>query len=265
MADVMVRASGGFSNANMQAKYREGYDDGVTATKVGTAQAGDVLNGMTFTNGTAVGVTGNMPNRGKYDIVIPSRLNTSQRIPAGYHNGNGVLSVAAPSGTRNLAANEIGNVDLTPYDYQYVNSSAVYAAGQNEAYPRGYNAGLSYASEHLTWELVEHREGHVASNSQLATVQVGNSGHMNKICHVILTMARPKGDGYADPQVYVVGGTDLGTTGYDYSDDTVNTNISTTYRGVKIAAGQTATFTLYNNASKSAAYTYLVMSYYVSE
>lgn len=152
MAEEMVRASGGFSRANMQSEYNRGYNNGVGDARVGNAQAGDVLATKTFTNSSASGVTGSMQNRGKTDIVIPSRLNTSQRIPEGYHNGQGVLSVAAPSGTRNLAANETGNVDLYPYDYQAVNASAVYAAGDSAGYNRGVTAG--YAQGHADWQTV---------------------------------------------------------------------------------------------------------------
>ena len=141
MANEMVRASGGYSKKNVDDAYDDGYTAGETATKVGTAGLGDVLSGKTFTNSSAVGATGNMPNNGKTDITVPARLNTSQRIPAGYHNGNGVISVAAPSGTKTLAGNQTGNVDLTPYDYKYVNASAVYTAGDTAGYNRGYSAG----------------------------------------------------------------------------------------------------------------------------
>ena len=67
------------------------YDKGVTDTKVGNAGAGDVLSGKTFTNSSTVGETGSMTNNGK---VTPSGLNCggSYTIPAGYHNGQGVVS-----------------------------------------------------------------------------------------------------------------------------------------------------------------------------
>lgn len=67
------------------------YTKGVTDTKVGTAVAGDVLSGKTFTNSSSVGASGSMTNNG---AVSPSGLNCggSYTIPAGYHNGSGVVT-----------------------------------------------------------------------------------------------------------------------------------------------------------------------------
>ncbi|MCX8045262.1 MAG: tail fiber protein [Anoxybacillus gonensis] len=53
----------------------------------GTAQPGDVLSGKTFTNDSGE-QTGTMPNRGAYNIT-PGTSNIT--IPAGYHNGSGVV------------------------------------------------------------------------------------------------------------------------------------------------------------------------------
>lgn len=53
----------------------------------GTAQPADVLSGKTFTNDSGE-QTGTMPNRGAM-IITPST--SDQPIPAGYHNGNGVV------------------------------------------------------------------------------------------------------------------------------------------------------------------------------
>ncbi len=44
--------------------YQTGYNAGVSATKVGTAGRGDVLSGRTFTNGSSVGASGTMADKG---------------------------------------------------------------------------------------------------------------------------------------------------------------------------------------------------------
>lgn len=59
----------------------------VVDTSPGTAAAGDILTGkIAFADGTQL--TGSMPNRGAYNIT-PGMSNVA--IPAGYHNGSGVV------------------------------------------------------------------------------------------------------------------------------------------------------------------------------
>ncbi len=58
-----VSAADGRVNAD-SANYKGGYNAGVSATKKGTAGAGDVLAGKTFTNSSSVGASGTMPNKG---------------------------------------------------------------------------------------------------------------------------------------------------------------------------------------------------------
>jgi hypothetical protein len=55
-------------------------------TATGTAGAGDVLTGKTFSNASSVGITGTMPNNGAV-VLTPSTGN--QAIAAGYHSGAG--------------------------------------------------------------------------------------------------------------------------------------------------------------------------------
>lgn len=69
--------------------YTDRYNAGVNATKVGTATAARVLSGYTFTNSSAVGVSGTMPNRGALNFNPSSSL--SQSVSAGYYSG-GTLS-----------------------------------------------------------------------------------------------------------------------------------------------------------------------------
>ena len=80
--------------ANM---YRSVLSGGGTAP-TGDATAADVLTGKTFSNAQSVGIAGTMPNRG----AVSGTATASQpyTIPAGYHNGNGV--VTAQSETLNI-------------------------------------------------------------------------------------------------------------------------------------------------------------------
>lgn len=64
--------------------YKTGYNAGVNATKKGTATAGKVLTGYTFTNGTDVNIPGTMPNKGSLNW---SGSNTTKSVAAGYYSG----------------------------------------------------------------------------------------------------------------------------------------------------------------------------------
>ena len=86
----MVRASGGFSRANMTAEFNRGQ----TAARVGTAGTADVLVGKTFTNADVSGAEGAMPNKGSSNIVLAAS-STQAGIPRGYYNGNGIIDASA--------------------------------------------------------------------------------------------------------------------------------------------------------------------------
>lgn len=74
--------------ANM---YRSVLSGGGTAP-TGDAVAADVLSGKTFSNANATGITGTMTNNGAVSgTATPSQPYT---IPAGYHNGSGVVTAA---------------------------------------------------------------------------------------------------------------------------------------------------------------------------
>lgn len=61
----------------------------------GDAVASDVLTGKTFSNANEVGVSGTMPNNGAVSgVATPSQPYT---IPAGYHNGSGIVTSSAAS------------------------------------------------------------------------------------------------------------------------------------------------------------------------
>lgn len=72
---------------------------GVTPT--GDAVVADVLAGKTFSNANAVGLTGTMVNRGAVSgQATPSQPYT---IPAGYHNGSGVVTASGAINIQQLS------------------------------------------------------------------------------------------------------------------------------------------------------------------
>ncbi len=75
------------------ANYKGGYNAGVSATKKGTAGAGDVLSGKTFTNSSSVNTSGTMPNKGNTTqdagATTQDDTYTYLSIPAnGFYNTN---------------------------------------------------------------------------------------------------------------------------------------------------------------------------------
>ena len=60
--------------------------NGTVIQATGNATAGDVLTGKTFSNATAAGISGTMPNNGAVTITPGT---SDQAIAAGYHNGSG--------------------------------------------------------------------------------------------------------------------------------------------------------------------------------
>lgn len=77
--------------------YRSVLSSGGGVQPTGDAVAADVLAGKTFSNASAVGINGTMPNRGAVSgQATPSQPYT---IPAGYHNGSGVVTATSPDPT----------------------------------------------------------------------------------------------------------------------------------------------------------------------
>ena len=79
---------------------------------VGDATAADVLTGKTFSGAVGSGVAGTMPNNGAVSgTATPSQPYT---IPAGYHNGSGVVTaVGSGNPVADLADNTYATVSLT--------------------------------------------------------------------------------------------------------------------------------------------------------
>ncbi|TCL60407.1 collagen triple helix repeat protein [Kineothrix alysoides] len=133
---------------NIEIVANKKYNDGVAATKVGTATAGHVLSGYTFTNSSGVGLSGTMANRG----AVNASLNAGQSytIPIGYHNGSGSIlanslasQTSATATADNLSAGKTAWVDGVRLAGTGADSTAQYNAG--------YNAGkLSMTKTKLT-------------------------------------------------------------------------------------------------------------------
>ena len=103
------------------------YNAGVTATKVGTAVAANVLSGKTFTNSSGVGLSGSMVDRGAWTNTPTTSGNIT--IPAGYHNGSGYVNTAtvynngytagAAAGKKYVKVENVPVTKVTTYDMTY--------------------------------------------------------------------------------------------------------------------------------------------------
>ena len=139
----------------------------------GNATEADVLAGKTFSNGTQVGLTGTMVNRG----AINQTLNAggSYTIPAGYHNGSGkvkVNSLASQTSATATAAqilsgktawvngNKVtgsmannGNLNWSGSNTTKTVAPGYYSGGtldSRPSYNAGYNAGVNAGKSQVT-------------------------------------------------------------------------------------------------------------------
>lgn len=101
---------------------------------IGDATAADVLSGKTFSGAVGSGVAGTMPNQGAVSgVATPSQPYT---VPAGYHNGSGVVT-----------ASGVSSVLAVSGDYIYTNSFASgltleIGNGSTITNTNGYNANI---------------------------------------------------------------------------------------------------------------------------
>lgn len=114
------------------------YNAGVVATKKGTATAGQVLTGYTFTNSSGVGLSGSMPNRGALNWNPGG--STSYAVPAGYYSGGTISSSAAYS-------QGVTDADNRPN-------------GNSVNYISGYNAGVAAADNRANPGSVNYQTGY---------------------------------------------------------------------------------------------------------
>lgn len=119
-------STSGMKSTDVQAALDELYAKRPT----GTAGAGQVLTGYTFSNNTESGINGSMPNRGAWSKSVSST--TAQTGAAGYYSSVSCAK-AANSGTFTTSTNSTA-VDMgANQNYRYVNTTGVYNAGKSAA------------------------------------------------------------------------------------------------------------------------------------
>ena len=127
----------------------------------GTATAGEVLAGVTFSNATG-GATGAMPNQGAVTIT-PGTAN--KPIPAGYHNGSGTVA-----GDTNLdAANIKSGVSIFGVTGSYSTGSTfpipVLKTGQTTSYLAGDDGALHKGLDPPSTRFTDNGNGTVTDNA----------------------------------------------------------------------------------------------------
>ena len=114
-----------------------GYHNGSGSVPAVSVPAANVLTGTTI-----AGTTGTMANNGAYNITPSS---SAQAIPAGYHNGSGVVSAITPPPT--LAAGDMQFFsDPTTYSFTILKNSMVQKAAFTVKY-----SGVVRCKATLTW------------------------------------------------------------------------------------------------------------------
>lgn len=116
-----------------------------------TATAAQVLTGYKFVTDTDGLIDGTMPNRGAVSQVLDTTT-TSYTVPAGYHNGEGTVSIvlqtesASPSDSGSTVTPEAGkvlsSVTVTPITYSAAPTVTLAWGTLTASTPKGrYNAG----------------------------------------------------------------------------------------------------------------------------
>lgn len=141
MADADARTNA--SSAN----YKNGYNAGVTATKKGTAAAGDVLTGKTFTNASSVGASGAMLNNAAVTVDAGATTQddtyTYLAVPsAAFYNANSKLRTKN-SNLNNAIYNAIVAQGVTPASKNYADLAAAIAAVKANNYNSGIADGIN--------------------------------------------------------------------------------------------------------------------------
>ena len=159
------------------------YNAGAGSSKVGTAAAGDVLTGKTFTNASSVGANGSMPNRGAVSYTFtPGISEQTYTVQAGYHNGSGTVKCAAVSAKKVLTASQAGtNVDMGGA-YRYVNAKAVYDAGVSQGiidakatpptFSHAFSSTTAGAASNLVFTTTTSGAGFLAASKTVDSLKV---------------------------------------------------------------------------------------------
>ena len=132
---------------------------GVTGTVIesaGDAAAGDVLAGKTFSNNTAAGVSGTMPNNGTVNITPGT---TDQTIAAGYHDGSGTVAGDADLGAANIKSGMdiFGVIGAYPL-------AGVEKTGQTTSYATGDDGDLEKGAAFPIPRFTDNGDGTVTDN-----------------------------------------------------------------------------------------------------
>lgn len=145
------------------------YNKGISATKKGTATAGQVLTGYSFTNSSGVGLSGSMPNRGALNWNPVN--STSYTVPAGYYSG----------GT--------------------LNSSSAYSNGYNNGYNTGYPKGVADADNRANPGCVNYQtgynNGYGAGAASKPTIYTGEVDIHVTAYNTFETIRHPEADNFA--------------------------------------------------------------------
>ncbi len=129
---------------------------GAVIESAGDAAAGDVLTGKTFSNASAAGVSGTMPDNGAVNIMPGT---SEQNILAGYHDGTGTVA-----GDANLASSNIkSGIDIFGVTGAYP-LAGVEKTGQTTRYATGDDGGLEKGVSLPTPRFTDNGDGTVTDN-----------------------------------------------------------------------------------------------------
>ena len=149
----------------------------------GTAAAGDVLTGKTFTNANDVNIAGAMPNRGAWTSGTSGNGNVA--IPAGYHNGSGYVSGA---GAYNKGVSDAdGRANGSSVNYQSGYNAGVAATKQGNAGAGDVLSGKTFTNAsgvNIAGAMANMGSGlsnarHVAVDNDYAYVYPSANGYYN--------------------------------------------------------------------------------------
>lgn len=92
----------------------------ITNLEKATATSSDVISGKLFYSGDKTLKSGTMVNRGAWGTTI--NPGGSVTIPAGYHNGAGVVASRDSARNINILVNSTGRIASGPWDLHYSNT-----------------------------------------------------------------------------------------------------------------------------------------------
>jgi len=150
------------------------------ASAEGTAAAGDVLAGETFSNDDDTGVVGTMTNRGAVTIT-PGTSN--QAIAAGYHNGSGYVAGDADLVAGNIvpSVNIFGVVGNAPVK-KWATGNGI-STGTNLASVSGFHFALDPSIIVIAWSFngYSYRKVYNSLGSALNNYGYSNNGYVEDL------------------------------------------------------------------------------------